>query len=517
MSTSPIRSRRLGLMFLSLVFGLEIIGILWLNHGVFTYTLDDPYIHLALAQNIHAGHYGINSQDYSSPASSILWPFLLSLFAPSQSFYLVPLIINIGCSLLMFLVITSCLQMQLPHISHTRATITATLLTLSFNAVGLALNGMEHDLHMLCSLLILLGLMQAERDASVPGWLYPALVVNPLIRPEGMALSVLSTMYLALRHRKPSALIAAVVIAALVTGYGFYLSSLGLDPIPSSVEVKSTSIHGGSEIGTRLQIIIGNLLNYEGIVVIIGTLLLLNTVLRRNHPLWPIAAIVALCGGAHLIFGRVGWFARYEDYINALLYLTAIIIYWPKLARYWNEKRWLNKPLFIFSAFLLSAPYFQCTLITPFAAHNIYQQHYQMHRLVQHYYPHAVAVNDIGYVSLNNPHYVLDLFGLAYHEAFVERTHASNPDWMDRLTNEKHVKLAMLHDRWFPKVPKSWTRLGELTFIGPQITPIDRTVSFYATDAKSVPAMMTMLHRFANSLPPSVAFKFTRTRIIRAE
>ncbi|HWE27085.1 MAG TPA: hypothetical protein VHB97_03740, partial [Polyangia bacterium] len=51
------------------------------NHGHFYYPLDDPYIHLRVAQRIWHGGYGINAGEFSSPCSSVLWPFLLAPFA----------------------------------------------------------------------------------------------------------------------------------------------------------------------------------------------------------------------------------------------------------------------------------------------------------------------------------------------------------------------------------------------------------------------------------------------------
>ena len=54
---------------------LLFIGLL--NNGQFAFTLDDPYIHLALAKQLALGNYGINSGEFAAPASSILWPFLL--------------------------------------------------------------------------------------------------------------------------------------------------------------------------------------------------------------------------------------------------------------------------------------------------------------------------------------------------------------------------------------------------------------------------------------------------------
>ena len=68
-------------------------GILLLNGGHFAYSLDDPYIHLALAENLAAGHYGLNLDEPSSPSSSILWPLLLAPFTRWAGYEWVPLVL----------------------------------------------------------------------------------------------------------------------------------------------------------------------------------------------------------------------------------------------------------------------------------------------------------------------------------------------------------------------------------------------------------------------------------------
>ena len=70
-----------------------------LNGGPFTYALDDAYIHLGLSDQIAHGHYGINENEYSSPASSILWPFLLALFSPSSIHLYLPLLLSMAAGL----------------------------------------------------------------------------------------------------------------------------------------------------------------------------------------------------------------------------------------------------------------------------------------------------------------------------------------------------------------------------------------------------------------------------------
>ena len=82
----------------------ELVAVLFVNGGGFSYTLDDPYIHLALAENILRGHYGVNLQEFSSPSSSVLWPFLLvPLVAFSHADLVLlglNLLLSLGCLLL---------------------------------------------------------------------------------------------------------------------------------------------------------------------------------------------------------------------------------------------------------------------------------------------------------------------------------------------------------------------------------------------------------------------------------
>ena len=70
--------------FPTLLLGVWCIGItilvassIYLSDGHLIYTLDDPYIHLAVARTILQGGYGINVAEYSAPSSSIVYPFLL--------------------------------------------------------------------------------------------------------------------------------------------------------------------------------------------------------------------------------------------------------------------------------------------------------------------------------------------------------------------------------------------------------------------------------------------------------
>src|SRR3954447_15747321 len=81
-------------VYLTLVAAL-LLSIAHRTGGHFVYALDDPYIHLALAENLAHGHYGLNATEFASPSSSILWPFLLVPLTGTSVHGLLPLALNV--------------------------------------------------------------------------------------------------------------------------------------------------------------------------------------------------------------------------------------------------------------------------------------------------------------------------------------------------------------------------------------------------------------------------------------
>ena len=71
------RLSRRSLVILSIwfvLFAVELIVSINLAGGRLVFTLDDAYIHLAVADQILSGGYGVNPGEFSSPSSSIIWP-----------------------------------------------------------------------------------------------------------------------------------------------------------------------------------------------------------------------------------------------------------------------------------------------------------------------------------------------------------------------------------------------------------------------------------------------------------
>ena len=73
---------------------LELGAILALNDGHLVFTLDDPYVHLALAEHLQRGHYGVNPNELSAPSSGIVWPFLLAPFVHLPSSFSIFVLAN---------------------------------------------------------------------------------------------------------------------------------------------------------------------------------------------------------------------------------------------------------------------------------------------------------------------------------------------------------------------------------------------------------------------------------------
>ena len=152
-------SRRHGSTLVPIVFYfalcvLELVAILRLNDGHLAYTLDDPYIHLALAENLAQGHYGVNATEHSAPSSSILWPFLLAPFAGGSLGPVAPLILNWVAACLTIVVFSKLAATALPDPGNTPAVrllhpLLVCLIVLTTNLVGLAYTGMEHSLSLI--------------------------------------------------------------------------------------------------------------------------------------------------------------------------------------------------------------------------------------------------------------------------------------------------------------------------------------------------------------------------------
>ncbi|MBA2380336.1 MAG: hypothetical protein H0V76_12250 [Blastocatellia bacterium] len=509
-TTAHARSFKVALLALLVLIAAEAAAILFLNSGFFIFTLDDPYIHLALAENLRLGHYGVNLTEYSAPSSSILWPLLLIPVAGTAVADYYILIFNTLLSAGSLFVCFKLLSPLDPGAKSVGLTVMLLLLIPALNLVGILFTGMEHSLQLFLSLLIVAGLIHEMRTGNADRWLYAAIVLAPLVRYECLALSFPALLFLFLRRHRIGAVAAGVGIVATISAFALYLQSLGLNPFPTSVMAKSGIVGSGGRLGSFAGNLLIALQSPRGILLCIAATMLLFVVLdperRREQRLFAISIMAAI--GAHLIAGQYGWYSRYEIYIWAAAIMSLLWLHQGRLWAFFARFGRIRAGLVAASAVsLICAPYIYATLSTPIAATNIYEQHYQMHRFATEFYSEPLAVNDLGYVSYRNHNYILDLGGLASAEALKFRLSASDDEWMDRLATERGIKFAMIYDEWFPAIPANWIKLGELNLSRTKITPAAASVSFYALDCNELPRLSESLERFTQSLPARVVFE----------
>ena len=474
------------------------------NDGVFTYTLDDPYIHLALAQNLAHGHYGINPGEASSPSSSIVWPLLLVPFAGHAWDVYVPLAWNIlFCAIGAWLIGRTVDRWRTRWTWGARFAIAAALMLVA-NLAGLTFIGMEHGLQVLLAIACAAGLAEAFADRPIPAWCLGAAVVGPMVRYENFAIvaAVAIALYGQRRYRAAIAVVGLSLIGPAL--FSLFLISRGLPALPSSVLVKAKvyAFHRGLLVTGIVTVMrsVG-----WGIVepawwdqLLVAGLLCYLSFRERLRPARFLVAAAFFAALLQLIIGRFNWFHRYEVYA----FVFTVMIAASALA----ESTRLRYRYLLAGLLALAWPYELALWETPVAAANVYQQQYQMHRFLAGFSGRVVAVNDLGLVSYDRPPglYVLDLWGLASPEA----SRQSNKDnaWLDAITHAHGAALVILYPNWYPEgVPDDWQALGTMCITSRKVSVSRRCVAYYSTPLGDHAALESELAAFTNTLPSSVS------------
>ncbi len=497
---------------LALLSGLGLFVILQLlvlrsTGGVFEYPLDDPYIHLALAEQIAHGHYGVNAGEVSSPGSSALFPLLLTPFADSPFQRFLPLIWNVvGLALSAFLWGRLLAESGYGRAGWRWLGIAAALIgPIAVMMSHLAFIGMEHSLHMAASLAIVLGLYR-YCDGRGGIWLIVlgAFFASSL-RFEGLALGLGAAGALALGGARRAGLATALASLLPLLGFMAFLAMIGLDPLPSSVQSKLAETSGGQmDLLNRVLVKLIMALREPGGPLLVGVSFALLVLWRlapalRNSRWGLFAAAAVFAGFGHLALGRVGWLNRYEPYIIASLAATLLVLL-PRIIGARPGARGTAMTFGVLAAGLLAYQPAATTFL-PTAPLAIHSQQGQLARFVKDYLKTPVAVNDIGLVSWQNPNYVLDLWGLADARARAVRLADPARGWAGRLTEAHQVPVALVYDNWFGTgIGTDWVKLGQLHLIRRIGFLGGADVSFYATAPDQVVPLRAAIRAWQPSI-----------------
>jgi hypothetical protein len=493
------------------LFTIELAASVLLCDGRLVFTLDDPYIHLAVAGHILSGGYGVNASELSSPSSSIIWPYFLALTEALRLGAFGPLLIAAlaaGATVVTMLRLLVRARLFDGEGERPFAYAVAVLLVFLASAIALPMTGLEHSLHAWVAVTTFAGLVGAISGQAPNRLHFAALILLPLIRFEGAAFALAAIAGFALLGHRRFAAAAAIVIALCLAAYAASMAWRGLPLLPSSVLLKAGIAEAAYEHRNAFSAILTNLV--ASLISPYGQRLLLLCLaiigcawcLRADRKALVVCGAVVAAISAHLAFGQYDWFYRYEVYIIAL---AAVALAWSvaQLKATLDVRAWVvtRIALMLLLAFV-ATPYVSAALITPFAARNIYEQQYQMGRFVREFYRHPVAVNDLGLVAYENKNFVLDLWGLGSEPVRKAKlAEEYGPAQMATLAFEHHVDLVMIFDRWFIQgVPWSWTKVAVLHT--PLVSAAGTDVAFYRTPTADAAELMQALAAFAATLPP---------------
>lgn len=482
------------------------VAVLRYNHGTFTFYTDDPYIHLALAQQIIHGHYGINVGEAASPSSSILWPFLIApltlLGAPEYGVLVLNLLLGCGVAAMIGAAVAEWPGAVATTSAKLRSWFSIGVLLLCANVVVLTFLGMEHMLQVLLAVACALGIVACLRGREIPWWCLAAAAIGPMVRYECLGITFGVALALWGQRRWRAAMALAIGAVLPVLGFSIFLHSLGLPWLPTSVMVKS----GVATPGPGALVAFAKLWLHDNLLglsesergpVILLFLILTGVAWQQKERVRRFAvAGAAVAVFFHMLIGHYGWFTRYEVYvvIFAVLVVMYVVHEGPRMFFGWYAMGFLA----------IAAPFLFGTREVPRGSHEIYAQQYQTHRFFTEFYKGNVGVDDLGVVSFNRTpgQYVLDLYGLGSVEAALH----ANKDaaWLDAITRKHDVGMVVVFPIVFPDRPASWTTLGKTCVTGSMMVVPDPCVVYYATGVTPVAEARTAFEGFMKTLPGDV-------------
>ena len=353
--------------------------------GTFVYALDDPYIHLAMAEQIAHGHYGINPLEASSPSSSILWPLLLTPLSGSPLQAYLPLAWNLIFGLVSGGLIGVFVERlpgfgkgESPRMLWLQKVAIAVLLIFVANLASLTFLGMEHVLQIMLAICCAIAMVDALQGRSIPIWCLAAAVIGPSVRYENLALTVAIAIALAgLRQTRKAVVVLALAVTPLIA-FGIFLRARGLPMLPISVLMKrSANVNPMAPDLGAVRTFLYNLsqdvrMAERGSLVLLLVILIaifLRDRVRMHRFVLAGTAVVAV---AQLVVGKFGWFHRYQVY--ALIFVSMVLL---RLAMEDRKVRFMHVAAVLF---FCAAPFLRGTSLTPLAAAEVFEQQYQMHR-----------------------------------------------------------------------------------------------------------------------------------------
>ena len=503
-------------LLLSVLF---LLSALRQTHGSQIFLTDDAYIHASLAKNLVLhGVLSVSPPDYSSCASSIIWPFLLATcFAIFGIHLWIILALNAVFAVASLWVADRLIEeLAGDRFLKTRAFVLF-LLVVGSSLVVQTFVGLEHILQILTLLLLFraaVRVMAGENGGRTALCVYGVLAV--MCRYEAVFAIMLIFVFLCWQRRFVLGIVLSAISAMPVLAASAYGLSKGALLLPNSLLLKSTAAHS-----LRLFPSIAWPTEYPVFLLVSGGALLVVCLLivfaqfARNESLrlpdkpriflYLVTGLMVL----HYQFARTGWVLSYEAYLVALAVTacaSAFIVYARKQTLQ-TERRNIVLVYVAMMVVLVGIRVYQCDLDLRKGFRQIYLQQFQMARFLAQYYPNApVAINDIGLIAYYQPRKIVDVYGLASTEITNLKLHGGfNADALSRITDSNRVPVALVYRQTLGNaLPSQWRLAGSWRLPEPYIVGGD-TVSFYAVNDTNFEPLQRALIGYAPCLPRVVA------------
>ncbi|MBD3166979.1 hypothetical protein GF324_10295 [bacterium] len=533
-----------GLLYL-LTMAAVLASVVADTGGRFAYSLDDAYIHLAVAENlVEHGIWGVTPYHFSWSSSSLLWTLLLAiLYVPFQSVFVwVPLGVNIliGFALLY---IADRREVFFRLSAESSSSFVRHLMPGMIVLLGplplLTVNGMEHLLHALLTLVFLreVVLRGVDSDRSAEGTRQTIVLamwamVLGAVRYEAILLLFAVCAWWLLRGQWRRAVMVGIAAWIPAATGGWIAVFHGWEFFPYSVLLKTTPMQmqdQGAGIALVKTILRNGFFVFLPVIAALAAAARLRTnVPASRTPTGPLSQLRAWMHSydksaillllytfavlLHLVVARTGWQGRYE----AWFVLTGIILLplagagaWRQL-RVWTKRSAWGKLLLVYVSLNLIG----------FAGHRLYHwnllvagplsihdQQVQMGRFLGEYYNKAtVLANDIGAINVYSDIRCIDFIGLGTKEAGAGYLHegVGKRDMIERLERLYQPDIAVLYASWLGGPPPShWTLCGR--WVNPRnMVGGDETVSFFAFTPGGAERLRHALEAFRSQLPETV-------------
>lgn len=234
---------------------LMVRSVIDLDHGVFCYPMDDPYIGLATARNVAMhGVWGVTIHGFTGTSSTHLWPILMAIVIRVIGVHdMIPLVLNAICGTA--LLVYSDFAMRARGAQWLLRAVALILMVLAVPLWVLSVTGMEHTLHCLLAVLFLnhsLKVLDSQPGSSAirqESILFIITVLFCACRYESLLFVGAVALALVVRRRfKPAVLLSACGFVPIVV-YGLYSIAHGSMFFPNSILMKA-NIHYAQNVAS---------------------------------------------------------------------------------------------------------------------------------------------------------------------------------------------------------------------------------------------------------------------------